>query len=142
MSTVWAALGAVMGASLAYEVGGFIGAVAGMLVGISELANFGVIFALIGGRPQETISGAVGGLLGGLVVGIGGGQAPVILLANVGLAVGAVVGATLHAYIRVLSLPIILLERMLRRHQPPAVIALGRDGLIEHQRFLPATSLP
>jgi hypothetical protein len=116
MSRIWTVLGAVMGASVGMERGGTIGAIAGVAVGVSELATFGVPFALIGGRPQETILGAVGGLLGGLAVGMMGAHAPVVLLANVGLFVGAVVGATLHAYLRVLSLPLILLERIESRH--------------------------
>jgi hypothetical protein len=109
MSSVWAVLGAVMGASFGIEGGGILGAITGMLVGISELAPIGAIFARIGGRPHETILGSVGGLLGGLAVGMMGGQAPVVLLANVGLFVGAIVGATLDASVRVLSLPINLL---------------------------------
>jgi hypothetical protein len=39
--------------------------------------------------------------------------APIILLANVGMAVGAIAGASLRAYLQLLSLVIILLGRML-----------------------------
>jgi len=60
MSTVWAALGAVMGASVGMDSGGIIGGIAGMVAGMVELATLGVIFALIGGRPGETILGPCG----------------------------------------------------------------------------------
>jgi hypothetical protein len=140
MKAVWAAVGAVMGAGVGMKCGGFSGAIVLMTACVFEFATLGAIFALIGGRPNETILGAVGGLLGGLTVGMMGGQASVVLLANVGLLVGAVVGSTLHACLRVFSLPITLLEQMLRRHQRPTVIAMGPDGLNGHQPFLPATS--
>ena len=133
MKAVWAALGAVMGASVGMECGGFTGAIVLMMACLVEFATLGAIFALIGGRPKETILGSVGGLLGGLAVGVIGGQAPVVLLANVGLVVGAVVGATLHAYLRVLSLPLILLERIGRRQRRAAIIARKQDDLTEHR---------
>jgi hypothetical protein len=121
MATVWAALGAVMGASVGRESGGLIGAIAGMMAGIVELALLGSIFTLIGGRPKETILGAVGGLIVGLAIGMPGGQVPVVRAAVFGLLVGAMAGATLRAYIRLLSLPIVLLGRILRtRHRHPA----------------------
>jgi hypothetical protein len=142
MSRVWAFLGAVMGASLGMEAAGVLGAIAGMLAGISELAAFGVIFALAGGSPQETVLGSVGGLLGGLAVGLMGGPAPVVLLANVGLFAGAIVGATLHACLRLLSFPIILLERSARRRRRPAAIALRNDGRVERQPHVPAFHCP
>jgi hypothetical protein len=113
------------------EAGGIIGAVAAMFVGISEMTALGAIFALVGGRPQETILGAVGGLLGGLAVGMMGGSTPIVLLANIGLVVGAIVGSTLRAYLRLLSLPIVLLGRILRGLQSPTAFALTHDGLVE-----------
>jgi hypothetical protein len=142
MSVVWAALGAVMGASVGMEGGGIIGAIAGMMAGIVEFAMLGAIFAVVGGRPEETILGAVGGLLGGLTVGITVGQDSVVLLANLGLLVGAIVGATLRPYLRLLSLPAILLCRILHRQQRPAVITVVNDGRIEHRPFVPALHRP
>jgi hypothetical protein len=115
MSFVWVPLGAVMGASVGMHGGGFVGAAAGMLAGCVELGILGVIFTLIGGRPDETIVGAVGGLLLGLAIGVRDGQAPVVLVANFGMVVGAIGGATLRAYVRLVSLPIIVLGQMLRR---------------------------
>jgi uncharacterized protein YacL len=117
MSVVWAALGAVMGASVGMEGGGFIGAIAGMMAGIVELAMLGAIFAVVGGRPEESVLGAVVGLLAGLTFGVMRLPAPVVLVANFGLVVGAIVGATLRPYLRLLSLPVILLCRILHRHQ-------------------------
>jgi hypothetical protein len=140
MSVVWAALGAGMGASVGMESGGFIGAIAGMLAGIVELAMLGAIFAVVGGRPEETVLGAVGGLLAGLVFSVMRVQAPVVLVANFGLVVGAMVGATLRPYLRLISLPVILLSRLLRRQQRPAAIALRHDGLVEHRPFGPTTA--
>jgi hypothetical protein len=133
MSTVWAVLGAVVGASVGMAGGGAIGGLAGALVGLSELPTLGVIAALMGGRPKETILGAIGGLLGGLAVGVPGVHAPaaVLLLANVGLIVGAIVGSTLQAYFRLLALPITFLERFGRPIRPLAVIALRHDGRAE-----------
>jgi hypothetical protein len=114
LSTIWATLGALVGASLGKEAGGFFGAVLGMFLGISELTTLGVVFALIGGRPQETILGAIGGLLGSLAVGMMEGPVPIVLLAVVGLVVGAIAGALHRACILVLSFLIIVLGRALR----------------------------
>jgi hypothetical protein len=138
MSVVWAALGAVMGASVGMEGGGFIGAIAGMMAGIVEFAMLGAIFAVVGGRPEETVLGAVGGLLAGLAFSMMRVQAPLVLIANFGLVVGAIVGATLRPYLRLLSLPVILLSRILHRHQRPAVITVVNDGRIEHRPLVPA----
>jgi hypothetical protein len=142
MSAVWAVLGAVMGASVGMEGGGIIGAIAGMMAGIVELAMLGAIFAVVGGTPEETVLGAVAGLLAGLAFGVMRVQAPVVLVANFGLVVGAIAGATLRAYFRLLTLPCLALGRLLHRHQRPAGIAGGHDGLIEHQPFVPASSWP
>ena len=131
MKAVWAAPGAIVGANVGMECGGFIGAIAVVVVaGMVEFATLGAIFALIGGRPKETILGALGGLIGGLAVGMMGGQASVVLLANVGLVVGAIVGATLRAYLWLLSLPVVLLGRILRpRNHRPGLVTLRQDGL-------------
>jgi hypothetical protein len=133
MSKVWAVLGAIMGASLGMSGGGLIGAIAGLIVGTSELVTLGVIFALLGGRPQETILGAAGGLLGSLAVGMMGGPAPIVLVANFGLMVGAIVGATVRAYFRLLSLPLIVIRRLQRRHQAALVAAFAHNGRIAHR---------
>jgi hypothetical protein len=138
MSTAWAALGAVVGASLGLGGGGIIGAIATMIAGTAELAVLGAIFALIGGTPRESIIGAVGGLLIGLTVGMVGGQGSVALVANFGLVFGAITGATLRPYLRLLSLPIIFLVRLLHRDQRLSALALRHDGRIEHQPFVPA----
>ena len=133
MKAVWAALGAIVGASVGMECGGFIGAIVVVMAGMVEFATLGALFALIGGRPKETILGAVGGLLGGLAVGMIGGQASVVLLANVGLVVGAIVGATLRAYLWLLSLPVVLLGRILRpRNHRPGLVTLRQEGVIDH----------
>jgi hypothetical protein len=134
---VWAILGAIMGASLGMLGGGFIGAIAGMVVGTSEVVNLGVIFALLGGTPQEAILGAGGGLLGSLAVGMMGGRAPILLVATVGMMVGAIVGATLHSALRLLALPVVLLGRLLRRCQGRVVIAHTHEAISEHRPFGP-----
>jgi hypothetical protein len=114
MSKVWAILGATMGASVGMEAGGISGAVVTMIVGMVELASLGGIFALVGGTPEETALGAVGGLLVGAAVGMIGAQTSLVLVANLAMVAGAIVGATLRTYLRVLLLPITLLGRMLR----------------------------
>ena len=111
MCVVWAALGAVMGASVGLQGGGLIGAVAGTMAGTLELAILGAIFAAIGGRPGETIVGSVAGLAVALAFGFHGVPAPLVLVANFGMIVGAIGGATLRAYVRLASLPIMVLGR-------------------------------
>jgi hypothetical protein len=120
------------------EAGGAIGAFATMIAGAVELAVLGAIFALIGGRPRESILGAVGGLLVGLTAGVMGGQDSVVLVATFGLVFGAITGATLRPYLRLLSLPFILLGRLLDRGQRLSALALRPDGRVEHQAFVPA----
>jgi hypothetical protein len=127
---VWAALGAVMGAGVGLEGGGIVGAVGGMIAGMVELAVLGACCALVGGRPGESVVGAVVGLLAGLTVGIGAKPAPVGLVASFGLIFGAITGATLRPYLKLLSLPLLLLGRLLRRHQRSVLIVRGRMGTL------------
>jgi hypothetical protein len=134
MMSVWAALGAVMGAGVGLAGDGIVGAVGGMIAGMVELALMGACFALIGGRPGESVVGAVAGLLTGLTVGLVARPAPVAFVASFGLIFGAITGATLRPYLRLLSLPLILLGRFLRRHQRPALIARGRMGTLSIDR--------
>jgi hypothetical protein len=134
MMRVWAVLGALMGAGAGLEGGGFVGAIAGMIAGMVELAVLGAGCALIGGRPGESVAGAVVGFLTGLTVGIVARPAPVVLATSFGLVFGAIAGATLRPYLNLLSLPFILLGRLLRRHQPPALMARSRMGLLSLDR--------
>jgi hypothetical protein len=136
MSIVWAALGAILGASMGLERGEIISIIATMFAGMIEFAVLGVIFAVMGGRPEESIVGAVGGLLVGLTVAMVGGTAPVGFVASFGLVFGAITGATLRSYLRLLALPVNLLGRMLHRHRRPAVIALRHEGFVAHQPAL------
>jgi hypothetical protein len=143
MTAVWAGLGAVTGASVGMEGGGTIGAIAAMMAGMVELAILGAIFGLIGGRPREALLGAMGGVIVGLTMGVAGGHVPVVLVADFGLVVGAIAGATLRPYVQLLSLPVVLLGRILAvRHRHPTVIAVMREDLIEHQPIPPVASTP
>jgi hypothetical protein len=105
-----------------------------MIAGMVELAVLGACFALIGGRPGESVAGAVAGFLTGLTVGLVAKPAPVVLAASFGLVFGAIAGATLRPYLNLLSLPFVLLGRLLRRHQAPALIARSRMGLLSLDR--------
>src|SRR5258708_7109807 len=82
--------------------------------------------------------GAVVGLRGGLAFGVMRVQVPLVLVANFGLVVGAIAGATLRAYLRLLSLPVVLLGRLLLRDRRLSALALRHDGRVEHQPFMPA----
>jgi hypothetical protein len=134
MMSVWAVLGAFMGAGAGLAGGGIVGAIGGMIGGMVELAVLGACFTLIGGRPAESVVGAVGGLLTGLAVGIVAKPAPVVLAACFGLAFGAITGATLRPYLRLLSLPVLLLGRFLRRPERPALIARSPIDLLSLDR--------
>src|SRR5262249_21125822 len=116
--------------------GGIIWITATMIAGMVELAVLGVIFALIGGRPQESIVGAVGGLLAGLTAGTVSGTAPVGFVASFGLVFGAITRATLRPHPRLLALPVSLLGRMLHRHRRPAAVAVRHEGFVAHQPAL------
>jgi hypothetical protein len=113
MAAAWAALGAVMGAGLAMDGGDVHGVIAFMIAGMIEMAALGAVFGLIGGGPQESVVGAVWGLVVGLATGLVAGHARVVLVADLGLVVGAVAGGTLRPYLRVMSLPALLLCRVL-----------------------------
>jgi hypothetical protein len=113
MTTTWAALGVVMGASLGIDNGSVVGAVACMIAGMIEMASMGAVFGLIGGKPQECVVGAVSGLIVGLVTGLVAGQTHLGFVAAFGLVVGALIGATFRPYLRLISLPIVLLVRFL-----------------------------
>jgi hypothetical protein len=134
MMKVWAALGAVMGAGVGLEGGGIVGAVAGTIAGMVELAVLGACCTLVGGRPEESVVGAVVGLLAGLTVGIVATPAPVGLVAGFGLVFGAITGATLRPYLKLLSLPVILLGRLVHRHQRSVLSARRRMGTLSIDR--------
>jgi hypothetical protein len=138
MMAVWAILGVFVGAATGLEGGGTIGAVAGTIAGMVELALLGAVFALVRGKPRESLVGAGAGLLVGLTVGMAGQRDSIILVSNFGLIYGAIVGATLRSYLRLLSLPIVILGRILRRHRRPEVIVLGYDGQVASVTSLPS----
>jgi hypothetical protein len=117
--------------------GAIPGAIAAMMAGMVELAILGALFAAIGGRPGESVLGAAVGLLGGLAAGAMGVKAPAVLVANFGMVVGAIAGATLRPYLRLLALPFLLLARHLHRHERPAAISEEHQGPVEHQPFVP-----
>jgi hypothetical protein len=103
-----------------------------MVAGMVVFAILGAIFALIGGRPKETIVGALGGLLCGVAVGMMGWQASVVQFANVGLVAGTIVGTTLRAYLWLLSLPVVLLGRIKRhRHTCPGLVTLTQESVFD-----------
>jgi hypothetical protein len=113
MAVAWAGLGAVMGTGVGLGSGGVVVAVACLIAGMIELAALGAVLALFGGRPGESLLGGGCGLAVGAVSGLAGVQASVVLAAAFGLVVGALVGATLRPYLRLVSLPIVLLVRVL-----------------------------
>jgi hypothetical protein len=55
----------------------------------------------------------VWGLVVGLATGLVAGHPRVVLVADLGLVVGAVAGGTLRPYVRLISLPALLLGRVL-----------------------------
>jgi hypothetical protein len=120
MAAVWAVLGAIMGASVGMARGGIVGAIAGMIGGMLELAALGAIFATVGGRPDESVLGALVGLLAGLAFGLVTVHAPAVLVANFGMVVGAIAGATLRAYLRLLAGSFFTLVALVFRPQRPS----------------------
>jgi hypothetical protein len=119
MMGVWAILGALMGAGAGLAGGGIAGAIGGTIAGTVELTLLGACFALIGGRPGESIFGAVAGLLTGLTVSIAAQPASPILVTCFGLVFGGIAGATLRPYLKLLALPVILFGRFLRQRRWP-----------------------
>jgi hypothetical protein len=112
MAVTWAFLGATMGASAGGVSGGFVGAIAGVMAGAVELAVLGAALGVIGGRPGESLLGGACGAAGGVIAALVGGHPSPVLTVDFGLVVGALVGATLKPYCRVISLPIFLLRRL------------------------------
>jgi hypothetical protein len=130
MATAWAALGAVLGAGLGMDSGGGIGVIGFMIAGMTEMAALGAAFGLIGGGPKESVVGAVWGLVVGLATGLVAGHPRVARVADLGLVVGAEVGGTLRPYLRLISLPTLLLGRVLsarrrRLMQPRCETGIG-----------------
>ncbi len=126
MATVWVGLGAVMGFSLGMTSGGLIGAVATMVAGMVEMVILGTLFALIGGRPGESLLGSGCGLVIGTGAGLMGRHANAVFLANFGLVAGALAGGTLRPYLKLVSLPAVLLWR--RRNSLLRLVSPGETG--------------
>jgi hypothetical protein len=127
MAVAWAGLGAVMGASVGWESGGVIGTIACLIAGMIELAALGAVLGLIGGRPGESLLGGGCGLTVGAVAGLAGVQAGPVPAAF-GLVVGALAGATLRPYLRLVALPIVLLVRVLPSRHGRWALAIDRCG--------------
>jgi hypothetical protein len=125
MALTWAGLGAVMGAIVGWEQGGFVGALVSLIVGMIELVPLGAVLSLIGGGPRESLLGGGCGLAVGAVAGLTGVPAGPGLVAAFGLVVGALVGATLRPYLRLVSLPILFLLRVLPGRQPRSAPTSG-----------------
>jgi hypothetical protein len=68
-----------MGASVGMQGGDLIGAIAALMGGAVELAMLRAMFAVVGERPEESVLGAVVGLLFGRTFGLVSVQAPVVL---------------------------------------------------------------
>jgi hypothetical protein len=76
------------------------------------MAPLGAVLGLIGGDPRESLLGGGSGLAVGAVAGLTGVPAGPVLAAAFGLIVGALAGATLRLYLRLISLPFVLLVRV------------------------------
>jgi hypothetical protein len=112
MACVWAGLGVILGLGVSPASGDVVGVVACMVTGIIELAALGAILTFIGGRPGESLVGAGCGLALGAIAGLAGVPTGPVPAAPFGLVVGALAGATLRAYFRLITLPVVLLVRI------------------------------
>jgi hypothetical protein len=141
MTAAWAGLGVVMGAGLGIESGSVVGTIACLIAGLIEMAALGAIFSLIGGRPGESLLGGGCGMAVGAVAELAGGQSSVVLAADFGLVAGALAGATLRPYLRLLSLPVLLVGRVLASpHRRRTVEAPRVAGRLDDQPLIPITS--
>ncbi|HBI45387.1 MAG TPA: hypothetical protein DDY78_21425 [Planctomycetales bacterium] len=100
MTLLWTALGAVVGVGSTSFKGGAIGVVSGAIAGILVLPFLGAFLGLIGGRPQETLFGALCGSLVGAAAGALGGSADLPAQATFTLLIGALIGATFPGMFR------------------------------------------
>jgi hypothetical protein len=100
MALLWVALGVVLGAGSTSFKGGAIGVVSGAIAGILILPFLGGFLGLIGGRPQETLFGALSGLVVGAAAGALHGSADLPAQVTFTLMLGALVGATFPGMFR------------------------------------------
>jgi hypothetical protein len=101
-----------MGATVGWERGSFVEALASLIAGMIEMAPLGAVLGLIGGGPRASLFGGGCGLAVGVVAGLTGVLAGPVPGTAFGMVVGALVGATLRPYLRLASLPIVLLIRV------------------------------
>jgi len=102
MALVWAFIGQWVGADIGMRAGGLVGSIAGAVAVMAEMAVLGAFLGWIGGRPRDTIIGAVLGLIAGVALAPLTGHADLLSRANMGLIAGASDGATLRPYLRMI----------------------------------------
>jgi hypothetical protein len=94
MVLVWLLLGVLMGPGTRPAEEGIIGAIAGAIAGVMLLPWLGIVLALMGGRPRETLVGGLWGFLVGAATAVALGQGGVLSRASAGLVAGGLTGAT------------------------------------------------
>jgi hypothetical protein len=102
MVLVWLLFGVVVGAGSGPAADGVIGVLAGAIAGVLLFPLVGAALGLLGGRAREALLGGACGLLAGVVAGLAGRRA-LLPTVNTCLVAGALVGATLPAYLRLLG---------------------------------------
>jgi hypothetical protein len=103
MAVLWGVLGAVVGAGSNSVGVGAIAVISAMIAGTLVLSPLGVGLALIGGRPQESLFGGLGGWSVGALAGAITGVVSPLAQASFTLLVGALFGATFCGLFRLLK---------------------------------------
>jgi hypothetical protein len=100
MTLLFVAFGALVGAGTTSFKGGAVGVISGATAGMIVLPFLGATLGLIGGRPRETLFGALCGLAVGAAAAALGGSADLPAQATFTLLLGTLIGATFPAMFR------------------------------------------
>ncbi len=114
MTIAWLFMGMLVGAFNWLQLGGgFSGFVSQIIAGMLVLSLLGIALTLLGGRAKESLSGGAFGMVAGGVVGLFiSSSFSLWEMMNLSMLMGAIVGATIVPWIRVMTKAVLLLANV------------------------------
>lgn len=100
MTLLWLVIGAFVGSGCIPGERSLIGIISGALAGMLIMPHLGVVLGLVGASSWETLLGGVSGLVFGPIGSLVWGEPMRLFHANLGLLVGAFIGATFLGMLR------------------------------------------
>ena len=114
MAIAWLFIGTLVGAFNWLQLGGgLIGFVSQIIAGMLVLSLLGIALTLLGGRAKESLSGGAFGMVAGSVMGLFiSSSFSLWEVLNLSMLMGAITGATIVPWVRVMTKAISLLANV------------------------------